>query len=434
MTVLRNAFLSFIRMESFSSILLFFSAAAALILANSSLSETYFAFLQTKVGLTAGEFSLYKPLILWINDGLMAVFFFLIGLEIKREIMAGELRTLRKSALPIVAAVGGMVFPVIIFLIFNDSGEAARGWGIPMATDIAFSLGILTLLGSRVPLSLKIFLTAFAIIDDLGAVLIIAFFYSSELNWSYIAISMGIYSILIILSIYRINARYLYYIAAVAIWYLFLKAGIHPTIAGVMMALVIPVNRKIGKLTFAQELRDLANNFENSKTPGIFLNSNQLSVISETEELVEKAQPYLQHLEHKLHPIVAFFVMPVFALANGGIQLAGNSELSLLPVAFHIGIALLAGKVIGISLFSYLGIKTGIAELPEGVNMKQIIGISFLGAVGFTMALFINNLAFQDPSLLNSAKIGIIVSSLFAGIAGYFILKQVLPASYTEKN
>jgi Na+:H+ antiporter, NhaA family len=429
MKTIQNTFSNFFKLESSSSIILFISALAAIFFANSALKDLYFNVLNSLAGISVGSFSLTKPIILWINDGLMAIFFFVIGLEIKRELMAGELQSWKKSALPVFAAIGGMIIPVLLFLIIHPTSEGLRGWGIPMATDIAFSLGILKLLGNRVPLSLKIFLTAFAIIDDLGAVMVIAIFYSAKIYWSYVLISLIIYAGLIILSFMKLNARYLYIAAGIAIWYLFLKSGIHPTIAGVLMAFVIPVNRKIGKLKFAKELKSIAKSFKESKSPDVFLNHPQLDAVNRAECLVEKVQPYLQHLEHKMHSWVAFFIMPVFALANAGVELFNTQSSGINPIAWHLGLALLFGKVGGISLFSYLSLRFKLASLPEGVNMKMIIGVSFLGAVGFTMALFINTLAFSDPLYINAGKIGIIVSSLVAGISGYFILKRVLPQS-----
>ncbi|MGC9343120.1 MAG: Na+/H+ antiporter NhaA [Bacteroidales bacterium] len=429
MKTIQNAFNRFLAMESSSSILLIGSAILAIFLANSALSETYFGFLETKFSISLGEFSLSKTIIHWINDGLMVIFFFVIGLEIKRELMAGELQSIKKSALPIIAAVGGMVVPVVIFLAVNPGGESAKGWGIPMATDIAFSLGILQLLGKRVPVSLKIFLTAFAIIDDLGAVLIIAFFYSSQIIWKYILISMAIYSILIVITILRLNLRYFYLFCGIIIWYLFLKAGIHPTIAGVLMALVTPVTRKIGKLTFSKSMREVVNDFENTKTPGIFLNYRQIEAIGRAETLVQNIQPYLQSLEHRLHAWVAYLIMPVFALANAGVKFNFQASGGINPLALHIGLALLAGKVIGISAFSYLGVRLKLVNLPDNTEFKHIIGISFLGAVGFTMALFINSLAYTDEVLINSAKLGIIIASVIAGIIGYFLLKRWLKPS-----
>jgi len=426
MKTIKDAFAKFFGMESASSIVLILCALFAIVIANTSLGPYYFRFLETKISLSAGSFVLEKSILHWVNDGLMSIFFFVIGLEIKRELLAGELRSWKKSALPIFAAVGGMVVPVALFFSLGGSEKMLEGWGIPMATDIAFSLGILTLLGKRVPLSLKIFLTAFAIIDDLGAVIVIAVFYSKEIFWNYIFIALAIYAILLALTFTRINARYLYMIAGAVIWYLFLKSGIHPTIAGVMVAFVIPVKRRLGKLTFTEEMRKVIKDFEQTERPGMFLNNHQLAAIDRAECLVDRLQPFLQHLENRLHAWVAYFIMPVFALANAGVQIFASNSSNSEPVALHVGLSLLLGKIVGISIFSFLSIKLGLASLPEKTKFIHIIGVSFLGAIGFTMALFINSLAYSDPGYANSAKLGIIIASVVAGVAGYFILKYTL--------
>ncbi len=431
---IKDAFSNFFNLESASSIVLILSAVTAIILANTGLSERYFELLETRISISAGNFTIDKSLLHWINDGLMSIFFFVIGLEIKRELLAGELRSWKKSALPIFAAIGGMILPVAIFFALHGNNRGLEGWGIPMATDIAFSLGILTLLGKRVPLSLKIFLTAFAIIDDLGAVIVIAVFYSKEIFWNYILIALALYLVMVLMTFTRVNAGYLYMIIGAVFWYLFLKSGIHPTIAGVMVAFVIPVNRRLGKMTFTREMKSVIDNFKETEKPGLFLNERQLSAIDRAECLVDRIQPFLQHLEKRLHGWVAYFIMPLFALANAGVQLVAPIEgnVDAQPIAYHIGLALLIGKVAGISGFSYLSVKTGLAKLPENTNFSQIIGISFLGAIGFTMALFINSLAFTDPDYSNSAKMGIILTSVLAALSGYFILTRSLPPKGTN--
>lgn len=405
--------------------MLFASTVLAIILANSNWSSDYFSILDTYLTISIGEFSISKNLLHWINDGLMVIFFYIIGLEIKREFIAGELKSIKQSALPIIAAIGGMIAPVIIFLTIHNTERGMTGWGIPMATDIAFSLGILQLLGKKVPLSLKIFLTAFAIIDDLGAVLIIALFYSSQIIWNYILISFIIYAALILVNVLRINFYFLYLAGGIVIWYLFLKAGIHPTIAGVLLAFVTPANREISKKSFSEGMREVIKDFEASKSTSVFLNIRQIDALGRAEGLVDKVQPYLQSLEHKLHGIVAFIILPIFALANAGVTFNFGESGGIQPLAFHIGLALFAGKVIGISGFSYLGMKLKLIKLPVNTNFKHIFGISFLGGVGFTMALFINSLAYEYDDLLDSAKIGIILSSLIAGLTGYFLLKRL---------
>lgn len=423
---LRNGFSKFFALESASSIMLFGSTVLAIILANSNLSSSYFSVLETYLTISLGEFTLSKTLIHWVNDGLMVIFFFVIGLEIKRELLAGELKTIQQSALPVISALGGMIIPAVIFLSIHNTERGMSGWGIPMATDIAFSLGVLQLLGKRAPLSLKIFLTAFAIIDDLGAIIIIAFFYSSQILLSYILIAFGIYALLILMNIFKIKANFLLLAGGIVIWYLFLKAGIHPTIAGVLLALVTPATREIGNHSFAKGMKEVIDDFEKTESPGEFLNRYQVRAIEKAEVLTKKVQPYLQNLEHSLHAWVAFFIMPVFALANAGVTFNFKESGGIEPLAFHIGIALLVGKVIGITGFSYLGVKLKLAKLPAKTTFNHIFGVSFLGGIGFTMALFINTLAYEHRDLLDSAKIGIIFSSLIAGTIGYFLLKYSL--------
>ena len=412
-------------MESLSGIFLFGNTLLALILANSSISEEFLSIWTFKIGIeTSFDFHLIKPLILWINDALMAVFFFLIGLEIKRELLIGELNSFRKASFPLFAAIGGMIIPVILFLTINRNPETGQGWGIPMATDIAFSLAILGLLGKRVPLALKVFLTAFAIVDDLGAVMVIALFYSDSIKWGLILLAMGILAILFFLSYRGIYSRYITLGFGIVIWYLFLKAGIHPTIAGVLAAFTVPIRQRINMNTYIDKLCDIVANVQNSgdeKAP--LLSKKQIEEIDNLEDWTEKVQSPLQHLEHKLHNWVAYLIMPVFAISNAGVALGGNTSLDV-SLAITIAAALVLGKLVGITLFSWIGVKLGVTDLPEGTNFKQIIGIGLLAGVGFTMSIFVANLAFPaSPELLDSAKLGILVGSMIAGIGGFLVLR-----------
>lgn len=426
--VLVTPFQKFVRIESLSGILLFGATVLALILANSPLAERFQSLWQFKIGISSNGFELVKPLILWINDGLMAIFFFLIGLEIKRELLIGELNSVKKASFPLFAAIGGMAVPVLLFLFLNNNPENSHAWGIPMATDIAFSLAILQLLGKRVPLGIKVFLIAFAIIDDLGAVMVIALFYSGSINWPLIAIAMVLLSILFFFSYRRIYIKGFHLIIGIVIWVLFLKAGIHPTIAGILLAFTIPIRQQVGRKVYLEKLCAIADDIKETeahKTP--LLSKEQLELIDELEELTENVQSPLQHLEHKLHNWVAFFIMPVFALSNAGIAFKGGGNLDSM-LGLIIAICLIGGKLIGVTLFSWLGIRLGAAELPEGVNFKQVIGIALLAGVGFTMSIFVANLAFPDnPLLLDSAKAGILIGSLLAGILGYVVLRLSSP-------
>lgn len=421
---LLTPFQKFVKMESFSGILLFTATILAMIWANSPYAESYQALWETKIGFGTEAFGLNKALILWINDGLMAIFFFLIGLEIKREILVGELNTLRKATFPIFAALGGIIIPYGCYLLLNERPETAGGWGIPMATDIAFTLAILKALGKSVPLGLKIFLTAFAIVDDLCAVLIIAIFYSGGIEWMLVMYSLVLLAILYVLSYRGIYFKKLNIIVGVIVWVLFLKSGIHPTIAGVLLAFAVPIRRKIKGHELLTALTAITGKLERSPLgPANTLSDEQLKHVGDIEELMENFNSPLQHLEHKLHGWVAYFIMPIFALANAGIAFSAGMELDT-SLILTITVTLFVGKCIGISLFSFIAVKLGLAELPDRVNAWQILGVAILAGVGFTMSIFIANLAFTgEPVLVDSAKIGILAGSLISGIIGAVVLK-----------
>jgi len=418
----------FIYLETSSSIILFAATVSALILANSPIGDSFLSFWQNDVSVTLPGFELSKPLLKWINDGLMAIFFFLIGLELKREIITGELSQLKNASLPFFAAIGGMVIPALLFATLNKGNAGSHGWGIPMAADIAFTLGILKLLGNRVPSGLKIFLMAFAIIDDLGAVLVIAFFYSSNLIWINIIIGLVIVLVLFLISKFGYYSKYLFFIAGVIVWILFLKSGIHSTIAGVLLALTIPLKRKTNTLSFYKNGNDILNDFQKEcKTQGekTVLTKKQLAALDELDELTEKTAPPLQYLEHRLHGWVSYLIMPVFALANAGVVFSFSGDTNL-ALSMNIAISMIVGNFIGIFMFSWLSIKFKLAELPQNVSFKQLAGISILGGLGFTMSLFINGLAFTDAILINSAKIGILLGSVIAGVLGFIIIRLTL--------
>ena len=417
----RKPFERFFKLESSGSILLFVATIAALIIANSPLADLYNYIWQQplKIGFTI--FKLEKPLILWINDGLMAIFFFIIGLEIKREILVGELNNLKKASLPIFGAIGGMIIPVFLFFVLHHGQEGVEGWGIPMATDIAFTLGILQILGKRVPLGLKVFLTAFAIVDDIGAVLVIAIFYSANIQWVFIGFAMALLAILIILGVFRTYNKYVFFLIGFTIWVLFLKSGIHPTISGILVAFTVPVSRKINTFKFYRRAKNSIEQMkcgEDDKPE--FLTEIQQGALSNIESLIENTTSPLQHLEHKLHGYVTFLIMPLFAFANAGVNLGGD----IIPLSWNISISMVFGKALGISLLVFIALKFGWAKLPKNVNFTQIIGVSFLGGLGFTMALFISGLAYTTPTLIDGSKTGILIGSLVAGLIGYFILKK----------
>lgn len=422
--LLITPFQKFTNVESFSGLLLFAATAIALIWANSPFAETYHAIWQNKISIDIPGFELSKPLILWINDGLMALFFFVIGLEIKRELMIGELDSLKKASLPIFAALGGMIVPVAVYFLLNKNPDTAGGWGISLATDIAFALAVLKLLGKRVPASLLVFLTAFAIVDDIGAVMVIAIFYSANIAWNLIIIALVLLAVLFYLAHKGIYAKYILALFGIVIWVLFLKSGIHPTIAGVLLAFSVPIRQKIETEEYLNEINDIANKIKLNKKEGVpVLSKEQIHAIDDLESWTDKLQSPLQHLEHKMHSWVAYFIMPVFALANAGVSFTSDMIINT-TLASTIAISLVAGKAIGVFSFSYLSVKVKLASLPSDLNFKLIFGASVLAGLGFTMAIFIANLAFKsDPALIDSAKIGIIIASIAAGVLGYAILR-----------
>jgi len=419
----------FIKHEAFSSIFLLICAVIAIIWANSPHSSTYFHILHTEIGLNYNGSNFSMSLLHWINDGLMAIFFFVIGLEIKREIIAGQLSTVKKATLPVVAALGGIIAPILLFSILNYGKAGSEGWGIPMATDIAFSLGILTLLGKRVPIALKVFLTAFAIFDDICAVVVIAFFYSTGLNWEFLGMAFALLALLMMLNKANLYNGGVFLATGILIWYLFLVAGIHPTIAGVLVAFTIPANKKIVMRDFIKSMRSLIVENKTRPSESKFLTKEDINWVDRISSLSGEIVPTCQNLEKNLHGYVSYIIMPLFALGNAGVQFIsdGTTETGdFNSLSANIASALVGGKVIGITLFTWIAIKLGIADLPRFVKMKHIFGLSFLGGFGFTMSLFINNLSFTDSTLQDSAKLGILLGSLLAAVFGYIILRMVL--------
>ncbi len=422
--LLLTPFQKFVKTGSTAGMLLFGATIIAIIWANSSYGYYYESLLQYKIGISFHDFELKKPFILWINDGLMAIFFFLIGLELKRELLIGEINTLKKAAFPFMAALGGVAVPIALYLILNENPDTAKGWGIPMATDIAFALAILSILGKRVPLSLKVFLTAFAIIDDIAAVIVIAVFYSSNVSIALLFYGILLIVLLALLYYYRNYSLEIGLILAVIIWFLFLKAGIHPTIAGVLLAFTIPIKRKLDIKSFAEHLNLISNKIVNdSDDDKHLLTKDEIKYINNLNDLASKVQSPLQQLEAKLHGWIAYFILPVFAFANAGVVISADYNFDV-DLIRNIIISLFVGKFLGVVVFSYLGIKLKVTELPKGLQFKQIIGIAAIAGVGFTMSIFIDHLAFagSERSII-SAKIGIIIGSLISGVVGYAILR-----------
>ena len=419
----------FLHQEASGGILLIIATVIALAWANSPFAESYHHLWHTYLSIDLGGIGLKYSLHHWINDGLMVIFFFVVGLEIKRELLVGELSSVKKAALPIAAALGGMIFPALIYTIFNLGTEGASGWGIPMATDIAFVVGILALLGKRVPLALKIFILALAIVDDLGAVLVIAIFYTSNISFTSLLIGGGFLVLLIAMNRMGVRNLLIYTLVGVGLWLAFLKSGVHATVAGVLLAFTIPVSSRINTKKFKNETEDLLKDFDKAGEHGdnVLTNSDRLSIIDQIENNCEKILTPLQRFEHGLHPWVSFFIMPVFALANAGVTIgSGLTSAITHPVSIGIILGLFLGKQIGIFSFSYLAVKLKLASEPEGVSWKKIYAASVLAGIGFTMSLFIANLAFNSPELLNISKVGILAGSLLSGIIGFIILKSAL--------
>lgn len=413
-------------------IVLLLCTALALVAANSGLAHAYHQFFATPVTIGFGSFALAMPLHHWINDGLMAIFFFAIGLEIKRELLIGQLSSIKRSALPILGAIGGMVVPAAIYAALTSGGPGARGWGIPTATDIAFALGVMSLLGDRVPSALKVFLLALAIVDDLGAVLVIAIFYTDTISLLPLLIAIGGWCIAIGMNAGKVRGPIWYGVIGIIVWIGMLQSGVHATIAGVLMGFAIPVRTLYDGPTWLNALESSIARYRRILDTRIPDSHEELGIRQEIvhriEVATERAQSPLIRLEHGLAPWVSYLIMPVFAFTNAGVEISGESFGHALSsnIAWGIFLGLFFGKQIGIFLFSWLGVKLGIAAMPGQTRWKQFYGVAILGGIGFTMSLFVTELSFKKSAeLTGEAKISIIVASLFAGIAGYLWLTML---------
>lgn len=418
----------FIKEQSSGGIVLFVCAVTAMVLANLSLTaEAYAHFWHQELSIGFAGYTLSHTLHHWVNDGLMAVFFFVIGLELKREIIGGELSSPKKAVLPIVAGLGGMIVPALIYVALNAGKPGANGWGIPMATDIAFALGIMALLGKRVPLTLKIFLTALAIADDIGAVLVIAFFYTSHIDFFSIALGASFLAVLMGMNYIGVRSTLVYGLIGIGgVWLSFLLSGVHATIAGVLAALAIPARTRFNEAAFIDKMKDKLQRFMALKpNENKLITTDQLQVLGSMQKLVTASETPLQRLEYSMHKWVLFFVMPVFALANAGIPFGGG-EVSFVESSVSMGVflGLLVGKVVGIFGAVMLLHRFANVHMPEQCTPLHILGVSFLAGVGFTMSLFVTELAFSSAELAYQAKLGILFASLLAGIAGFLILKK----------
>lgn len=427
----------FISKSSTGGILLFSAAVVAVVLTNSPWAAEYAHFWELEFKIGFGEQALSKPLHHWINDGLMAIFFFVVGLELKREIMGGALSTVQGAMMPVAAAFGGMIVPAFIYWMINPSGPASSGWGIPMATDIAFALGILHLLGDRVPLSMKIFLTALAIADDLGAVLVIAIFYTSHIDLASLGQAAIYLTILMVANRLGVRSTIFYaLVGAGGVWLAFLMSGVHATIAAVLIAFTIPATVKIDEASYTRRLEGLLKRYKDEEpNNNPLVTTEQLHIIEEIRTCSKMALTPLQRLEHALHPFVTFIIMPVFALANAGVSIEGNFLESLMsPVSVGVILGLIVGKFCGVFAASYIMLRSGLGMLPKDLTLKHLAAMSVLAGIGFTMSLFVADLAFTDANTIRQARFGILTSSLLAAIVGFIFVRAVCKPAVPAKS
>lgn len=418
-------FADFVQREESSGIILLFVSVLSLIMANTEVGVArYFpAIWENHLHVAVGDFFLEKSLEHWINDGLMALFFLIVGLEIKREVLEGELSSLKKAALPLVSALGGMAVPALLFSLFNRGTPTAHGWGIPMATDIAFALGVLAMLGNRVPLSLKVFLAALAIVDDLGAVLVIAIFYTREISFEYLGLAALVWGVLLLLNQQKIRALSIYLLLGLVLWYFMLKSGVHATIAGVLLAVAIPFRIRQQPEELVKLLDERVSIMKEHIAKGEI---QPRDISEELEAMHDQISSPSQKVEQHLHGVVAFFIVPLFAFCNTSIAIESSVFSRLFsPLGLGVGLGLLLGKPLGITLFAWVTSRLGWAALPDGVTWRQLIGVGVLGGIGFTMSIFVTLLAFEgNPELQSLSKVAILLSSLVSGLVGYALLRK----------
>ncbi len=420
-------FLDFLGVQRLGGLLLVASAVAAFIWANSPWAAAYFRLLDTEIGLSWAGAHFDRSLHWWINDGLMAFFFFVVGLEIKRQILVGELSEPGAAVLPIVAALGGMLTPALIYAAFNWGGPGAPGWGVPMATDIAFSLSVLSLLGKRVPPSLVVFLAALAIADDLGAIVVIALFYAGGVDWVWLGVGAAIMAVLIAANSAGVRKTGFYAAFGLGLWAAMFSSGIHATLAGVLVALTVPARPALRKDLFEEDVKFLLHEFVEEDRPGqdVLENVEQEETLEKLEAVAEAAESPLERVEHHLNPKVTLGLLPLFALANAGVALEGEAWSTLIsPVALGAGLGLLIGKSMGITVFAWLAVKIGLAKLPGGCTWRHIHGLGWLAGIGFTMSLFLAHRAFAGSPLLDQARLGVFSASILAAVIGSLILRR----------
>ncbi|MDR1985135.1 MAG: Na+/H+ antiporter NhaA [Prevotellaceae bacterium] len=435
---IRDTFAHFFHKEATGGLLLFLATVVALVFANFPQLFNLNAVWEKELAISFGSFVQKMSLRDWVNDGLMMIFFFVVSLEIKREVMVGELSSLKKSSLPIAAAIGGMFIPALIYFLFNiNSPETARGWGIPTATDIAFAVGILSVLGKRVPVSLKIFLTALAIADDLGAILVIAIFYPSHaIHFDMLLIAAMVMTVIIILNSLQIRHTFLYFITGIVLWFLILQSGVHATISGILLAILIPTRTRISGTKFYAHtnflIRKFRKNYAENKT--ILTNQECLDVVNAMRSEIAKVSSPLQKFESSLHGFSMYVIMPIFALANAGVVIDFGVFNIFNEVSLGIICGLVIGKPIGIFLFSFIMIKSGISKFSDGMNYKLLLNAGIFAGIGFTMSMFVSNLAFEHQGYVNIAKITIFISSLVAGILGIIVIVATNKAKSKENK
>ncbi len=425
--IISNRFYNFFKLESFGGILLILITLFAIIAANSPVNHIYHHFIHLKLGVKIGHLQFVKSLSHWVNDALMAIFFVVVGLEIKREVLIGELSTVRKALLPMFAAIGGMVVPALIYFFINRGETTAMGWGIPMATDIAFALGILSLAGKKFPLSLKVFLTAFAIIDDIGGVIVIAVFYSSHIYYNFLALAFAVFIVMLVFNFMKVHNPVPYSIAGIIMWIFMFKSGVHATLAGLLTAFAIPAKGAVNIKQFLREIKIVIKKIEKKPLDNmnpLLVGKKTAPEIQTIEEVTHNFIPPLLKIEHTLHPWVTFAILPFFAFVNAGLELHGNfSQMIFNKASLGIILGLVLGKQIGILLFSFLAVKSKICILPNGINWKMMYAVSILGGIGFTMSLFVSSLAFASPDIIDQCKFGILTASLISSVLGIIALK-----------
>jgi NhaA family Na+:H+ antiporter len=427
--------LNFIRVESAGGVVLLVAAVIALLWANAPFGESYESFWETHFEFSLGTFHLEETLRDLVNDGLMAIFFFVVGLEIKRELVAGDLRDPKAAALPVIAALGGMIVPALIFISFNGAGEASRGWGIPMATDIAFSIGVVSLLGRRVPVGAKLFLLALAIVDDIGAIAVIAIFYTDVLLFGYLGGAIGGLVLVAVAQRVGIRSMTFYFPVALMTWYCLLESGVHATIAGVALGMLTPVRSMYSDRQYHDRTTRILDRYDFDKAAPRGAERVDHDALEISKIARESVSP-LDRLETSLHPWSSFVIVPIFALANAGVRFAGLDlvEAATHPVSLGVMFGLFAGKIVGISLFAWLAVKFRFAVLPRLAGWTHIVGLAAIAGIGFTVSLFVTGLAYDSALLADRAKIGIFVGSFAAGLVGYLILRSITPPDPVEPN